>query len=109
MSALFFILAFVFALAGLVPFYGQGNLRFKQRYFRWYVVLGGALIFGGIASSSPMFIVVLAGVGVIIMTVLNIENVSFCRKCEATVVGQVFLARDQCPKCGAGLPVDRGK
>jgi urea transporter len=89
------------------PFYlFYKNAGLKQKLHPWLVMLVGALFLFFVGWTSGRWEVLLIAAPVtLVITVLNIAHIKFCKNCGKTCFG--FVVK-YCPNCGAGVDA-RGK
>lgn len=102
---IFFVFWIALAVAGFFLFYANKNVRFKKKYFPWYVIFSSILFLSftvkmGTPLETLFFIVpVLA-----LITFLNIRATKFCDHCGRTIINQMWFTKaEYCAKCGARL------
>ena len=105
---LFPILAVVwilFGAAGALLFYVSKNVKFKKKYFPWFVMLAGAMALClalGMGFSVGMLFFMLPFVALV--AILNIKLTKFCENCGSTIMNQMWATNfESCAKCGAKL------
>jgi len=102
---IFFVVWIALGVAGFFLFYVSKNVRFKRRFFPWYVILAGVLFisFGlGMGFHLQMLFIMVPAVALI--TFLNIKSTKFCNSCGRTIINQVWFTKvEYCGKCGAKL------
>lgn len=84
-------------------FYNKASYQTKKSAHP-LIVIGSGAAFVGFAEwisqgKLPWFFVV----AVVVIIFLNIRNIQFCPRCNATIYMYGFSRPDFCPKCGAKL------
>jgi len=102
---IFFVVWFALGVAGFFLFYLSKNVRFKRRYFPWYLIFGSVLfIFCGLGLGVPSEMFYFMVPAVALITYLNIRSTRFCDGCGRTLINHALFTRvEYCPKCGAKL------
>jgi hypothetical protein len=103
--SIFFVVWIALGAAGFFLFYVSKNVRFKRRFFPWYVILTSLLfiLFGlGIGFPLRMLLIMVPVLGLI--ACLNIISTKFCDNCGRTLTNQAWFTKvEYCAKCGAKL------
>jgi hypothetical protein len=101
----FFTVWFVLGLTGLALFHFNKDVKFKKKYFRWYLISAGAIFFTFLLTfGPPVGVVLFFGAALVLITYVNIKNTLFCDSCAKTIYNRMWFSKiSYCARCGAKL------
>jgi hypothetical protein len=101
----FFVFWIALGITGFLLFFVNKDVKFKRRYFRWYVILVGVIFIGFACGTDGSWgALAFMGPAVALITYLNIRGTRFCDKCGRTIIDHMPFSRaEYCSRCGAQL------
>ena len=97
-----FIVCWILLCVGFVIFYTQASYQAKKSAHPFITVGTGILFLGFAEWLTNAKLPWLFPLAVVVITILNLRNIRFCPRCNATLRG--FSRPRFCSKCGTDLP-----
>ena len=99
------LLWLLFSSVGLLLFGASRNVRFKRRYYGWYMAVVGVAVlvsFGALGIGHPMLLVMTPLVAAVVYA--SIRGTAFCDACgQTTFHTKPFAKPVFCSHCGSRL------
>lgn len=103
--AIFFVVWILLGIGSWL-FYRTASYETKKFSHPFMVIAFGIIFAGFVEWSSDGKVPLFFLAAIVLITVLNIRNIRFCPRCNATLYNQGFSRPRFCSKCGANLDDD---